>query len=805
MKGIASVLIVHFIALVTSLQLQAQDFRQAPLIIVGDSGVAAPDQLVIVTGNILTGENQGVSSATISADFFKYFDYSDQFGRYYLAMPPGDYNIMVRHLGYRSVYLRLQVVSGGLLNFNLQEGSFDLDEVVITARPIDSNIKGSLSGLTTLGIDEIKGLPALLGEVDLLKSLQLMPGVSSQGEGSSGINVRGGRTDQNLILFNGVPLFNASHSFGFISAFNQDIVRDFSLYKGNVPGQYGGRASSVLEINSRRGNFEKWETQLGVGPITGRITVEGPIRRDTTSMILSGRMAFPNWLLRAADDPNVSGSSSRFADAFASLAHRFNSSSSADVNLYFSNDQFLYSTQFGFDWTNFVGQIDYRFLADRKASPSLSAAFGHYATRLTDPSGVEASTLASGMNYFQFKPSVSYTPNEKHSLTGGMEVIGYFNQPQKLEGYEGNPLVNPQQVAQDKGLEMSAFINDDFELSEKISFSAGLRYSHYLQLGPDTLFHYQEGLPKTVNSITDTSYYSQGEVMSSYGGLEPRISLRYSLNELMSIKASYNRMRQYLHQVSNFATPTPVDVWQVSTTYLPPQVADNYSLGVFANARENRFETSLEFFYKNVNNLVEYKDFPELLLNSHLETELLSGRGRAYGGEIYARKLKGSLTGWISYTYTYSEVRVDSTATSEGINGGAWYPSGFNRPHAFNFVLNRSLRNRSSFSLIVQYLSGRPITAIETSYVSGGTVVPVYSIRNKYDTPAYLRFDVSLTIGSILRVDDSLVISIYNLFGRDNAYSVFYQRPWLNYYVPKPYQLSVLGVAMPSITYNVKF
>lgn len=785
----------------------AQDFQEAPLIVVGDSGVADPNSLVIITGRIFSGpDKEPVSSATVSADFFKYFDYADQYGRYYLAMPPGQYNMIVRHLGFSPAYFRLTVKSGGLMNIELQEGAFDLEEVVISSRPIDSNIKGSLSGLTTLGMNEIKALPALLGEVDLVRSLQLMPGVSSQGEGASGINVRGGRTDQNLMLLNGVPIFNASHAFGFISSFNQDIVRDFSLYKGNVPGQYGGRAASVLEINTRRGDFSEWQAQLGIGPITARATVEGPIRKDTTSLLLSGRLAFPGWMLRIADDPNVSTSKSNFGDAYASLSHRFSPASSADFSCYYSQDGFTYSSQFGFDWSNLVAQADYRFRADRKASPGIGLAFGSYKSKLADPSGPDASQLTTGMNYLQFKPQVSYTPDEKHSIAAGAEAIAYFTKPQELSGYQGNSAIVSRTVSQDKGVELSAFVNDEFEISERWALSAGMRYSHYVQLGTDTVYSYSENAPRALSTIVDTSYYGPGEVIAGYGGLEPRVSARFSINGQTSLKASYNRMRQYLHQVSNFSTPTPVDIWQMSTPYLKPQIADNYSIGYYINTRENRSEVSFELFYKKITNLIDYKDFPELFLTPHIETELVSGRGRTYGGEFYARKLKGYVTGWISYTYTHSEVRIDSSALAEGINGGNWYPPGYNRPHALNLVVNRALRNKGTLSMIVQYQSGRPVTGIETSYPTNGTVVPVYSTRNKYTTPYYLRFDVSLTIGSVFRrVEDSLVLSIYNLFGRDNAYSVFYQRPWINYYVPKPYQLSIVGVALPSITYAIRF
>lgn len=789
-----------------SLSALAQDEWNTPWIVIGDSALLKPNLKVMVTGNIISDTKQRVTGASVSAETFKYFDYSDQDGRYLLELPPGRYRITVKHVGMKTRYIRLLVLSGGVHNIEMIEGATDLPELVITSRPIDSNVKQSLPGLTKLNVQEIRTLPTLMGEVDILKSLQLMPGVTSVGEGSSGFNVRGGRTDQNLVLLNDVPMFNTSHALGFVSAFSQDIIKDFSLYKGNVPANLGGRASSVVEITSRRGDFEKWNFQGGVGPITSRFTAEGPIQKSRTSLIVGGRISHANWALNMASDPDVSQSKLSFYDGFAGLSHRISANSTADITFYSSRDDFTFSDQFGYSWNNQVVNGKWQALADKKASPVLSVSYGRFQSTLIDPSGIDASQLTNTLNYFQLSETVNYVPDDKHTIVAGFAGIGYFPKAEELNPYQGNPAIIRESASKDHGVEFSLFANDDYQVSEKFSISLGLRYSQYTHLGADTVYSYTQGLPRTVASIEDTSYYSDFESIRSYGGLEPRISARINLTSNQSIKLSYNRMRQYIHLISNTTAPTPIDLWQVSNEYLPPQIADNFSLGYFLNMNENEWESSAEVFYKNMQNLVEYKDFPTLFLNSHLETELLTGTGRAYGAELYVRRLKGKWTGWISYTYSQTKVKVPSTNGSESINDGKWYPSNYNKPHTLNLVIDRRLRNKGAFSFIFTYNSGRPLTAIESSYLTGGTVVPVYSERNKYTIPDYFRVDFSFTIGNIIKkIDDSLVFSVYNLFGRDNAYSVFYQRPANNYFIPKPYKLSVLGSALPSLTYNFRF
>lgn len=793
------------ISLISSpLAAQGVDEWDVPWTVVGDSADYFDGNVVTVTGTIRNESGQPISGASISAESFKHFDHADANGKYALTLPAGRYRVLIRHIGYKALRMRLSVMSTGVLDITMEEGVTNLAEVTILSRAIDSNVKESLPGLTTLNVQEIKTLPTMMGEVDVLKSLQLMPGVSSVGEGSSAFNVRGGRMDQNLVLFNDVPLFSTTHALGFVSAFNQDVLKDFSLYKGNVPAEYGGRASSVLRISTRRGDFDKWSLQGGVGPISSRIAVEGPIVPGKTSLLVAGRGSHANWVLKKVDDPDVSNSRLSFYDGFAGLSHRFSPNSIADVTFYASHDDFRFSDQFGYRYDNYVANARYQALANRKASPILSLSYGRFNSTLIDPYGLDASELTNTMNYFVASENVNYEPNEKHEIVAGISGTGYFPEVERIRGYKGNTNISQQEVPKNNGLELAIYAGDDFKVSDKFSVAFGLRYSHYAHLGPDTVFNYAEGQPKLPENITDTTYYKSGQTIQSFGGLEPRISARISLAPNQSIKVSYNRMRQYIHLISNTTAPTPIDLWQVSNGYLPPQIADNYSVGYFLNIRNNAWETSAELFYKKMQNLVEYKDFAQLYLNNHLETELLTGRGRAYGGELYIRRIKGRLTGWVSYTYTQTQVQVQGD--HESINGGEWFATNYNKPHTFNFVLERKFVKNGAFSLIATYASGRPLTAIETSYIVNGTVVPVYSKRNQYKMPDYFRVDVSITVGNVFRkIEDSIVFSVYNLFARENAYSVFYQRPASNYFIPKAYKLSILGAALPSLTYNFKF
>ncbi len=795
---------LFFVMFFNSKVSRSQESWDFPFTVIGDS--TRRDQKAVLTGVIINSSSkETLAGAHLSFDFYKYYGRTDQYGKFAFELPQGNYKLTIKYIGMKPVYKRLKVFSTGLLNIEMEEG-FELPEVVVSDRALDTNIKESLGGLAKFSIQEIKKLPAFMGEVDILKSIQTLPGVTSVGEGSSGFNVRGGRADQNLILFNGTPIFNSSHALGFVPGFNQDAIKNFSLYKGNVPANYGGRASSVLEINTKSGDFEKWQFQGGVGLISSRFLAEGPLIKNKTSLLTAFRTSNSDWVLRQVENPDVKNSSFNFYDANITLAHKFTTASILRLNLYSSNDFFRFSQRFGFEWQNYLANVEWKSHTDRKLSPTLNIAFGEYRSNLIDPTITNPSQLKNALIYYNIKETLDYVPNEKHSIKGGVEATAYLPSAEELSGYNGNKSIVGKKVEKNHGIESALFLNDEYQFSETISMTGGLRYSVYNQIGSANVFTYQPNVPKVEGSIIDTLKYGTGALIKTYQGLEPRVSARFTLSESQSIKISYNKMRQYIHQISNTTAPTPVDIWQVSTAYLPPQIANNYSIGYFRNLKDNMFETSAELFYKSMDNLIEYKDFPSLYLNQHIETELLSGKGRAYGGEVYIRKLKGKWTGWISYTYSQTQVNVSSINPSETINGGKWYPSNYNKPHNISIVGNRRMGKAAAFSFIFNYTSGRPLTAVETSYITSGTVVPVYSDRNQYNIPDYIRLDLSLTINSVFKkLDDSLVISFYNFLGRSNAYSVFYQRPQSNYFIPKPYQLSVLGSTLPSITYNFKF
>ncbi|MEO5976211.1 MAG: TonB-dependent receptor, partial [Chryseolinea sp.] len=407
--------------------------------------------------------------------------------------------------------------------------------------------------------------------------------------------------------------------------------------------------------------------------------------------------------------------------------------------------------------------------------------------------------------YIQLKETLSLSPIDDHELNFGLEVNQYAMQPEKSTPYGENSTVVAAEYSRSTGREMSLFINDEYDLSEKISLSFGLRGTCYQNLGKAKVFSYQRDTARTALTITDTTYYGSNKVIKTFGGLEPRVSARFSITPTSSIKMGYNRLRQYISLISNTTAPTPVDLWQVATPYILPQTGDNFSLGYYRNFKENIFETYLEGFYKKTKNLVEYKDFAQLLRNDHLETELVEGIGKSYGVELFLRKTRGNWTGWIAYTYSRSFVKVAESSMQKNINGGAWYPSNYDKPNAVSIVTNRKVGNNGSFGFNIIYATGRPVSAITSNYNSNGTVVPVFSGRNQYRIPDYLRFDISLTIGDIFKkVKDDLTLSIYNLLGRKNAYSVYYQRLGSTP-LPESYKLSLLGSALPSITYNITF
>lgn len=728
---------------------------------------------------------------------------TDRFGTYLLNIPPGLHKVTFRHVSKIPVFTQVTLYENGVINLSMEEKSYELEGVVVLSDQPDRNVRDPITGVTKLTATELRAIPAFMGEADIFKGLQMLPGVSSVGEGTSGINVRGAKTDQNLLLMNEALVLSSNHALGFLSAFNTDVTETFTLYKGNLPAGYGGRAGSALDIRMKEGDKENWGGQVGIGTSNGRLLIEGPLAKDKVSLILGGRISNTNWLLKQARDFDVQKSKLNFYDAYAGLSWEIAKGHNLTLNTLLTSDYFKFSEEFGYDWANRVSSLTYKGILGENLSVSVLIADGNFNNAFFDPEGIDAASVDNGMNYQQGKASVTWA-NDKLAVTTGVESIYYRGKSEKLSPYNTQSSIQPEKIGKERGIEFSAFASLEWEIGEKTGIVGGLRYSTYSQLGPDTVYQYADIGAITKERITGSTPVTSGKI-KSYSGLEPRISLRHNLNETLSVKTSYSRLFQYIQSVSNTFGPTPIDLWQLSTTYIPPQQSDSFSFGIFKNTKDNRWEFSVDGFYRITQNQVEYRDFANIFLNPHMETELVFGEGKAYGGEFLIKKNLGKATGWIAYTYSRSFFRSTGEFPEEQINNGEWYPSNYDKPHEVNFILSRKMYPRGLFNFTVNYATGRPINAVNSSYMLGGLVVPEYSGRNEYRIPDYFRVDVSYTVEKVFsKKGDSLNFGIYNLFGRKNAYSIFWQKDGDSQQL-RPFRLAILGAIFPSITYSIQF
>ncbi len=799
--------------LLLPLSVLGQDKKDPDRIAIGDTTLSELPDFATIKGSITDQDDNPVDGASILVEEKQIGTTSDAKGKYILTMAPGNYTIRFSFLGREPVVKKVALYSNGELNVQLRETSLDMEEIIVEGNQYDDNVGGVITGVENVTIREMEEIPVLLGEVDVVNTLKLLPGVSTVGEGASGFNVRGGRTDQNLVLMNGAHLFNSSHVIGLFSVFNPDIIESFTLFKGHIPARYGGKLSSVLDVNLRDGNFEAFKLQGGIGIAASRLTFEGPIG-ENTSYLAAGRATYSDWVLGLAKEPDISGSDASFYDTNLQLTHRFNDLNTATVSYYRSYDNFQFSDQFGYSWGSRLFNFNWTSLTGNNFASSLSAVYGTYSSSYFDPSGVESFNLENGIDYLNLKENILYEISPNQSLNAGLEWNFYDGLPETVEPYNGQSSISADEIAKEQGREMAAYISDDITLGE-LQVSLGLRYSLYQNLGPGQVFIYEPGQPRSTDTIIDTTRFSKGDVIKTYSGFEPRISARLNLGSSSSLKFSYNINRQYNHSISNSTSPTPSDIRQVSNRYIPAQTAYSYSAGYFKNFGDDTWETSAQIYYKDIDDLVEYRNFAELYLNEHMETELLSGTGKSYGLELNLEKTKGSWTGWLAYSFARTFIRIP-TGDQGNINDGDWFPSSYDQPHSLTLVAKRRLGEKSAFAVNLTYKTGRPITAITSSYNTGSTSIPVFSDRNEYRIPNYFRVDVSFTVAENIwknrtvdpnrRYKDSMTIAFYNIFSRDNAFSVFYRRPEdAASLIPKAYKLSVLGAFIPSVTYNFSF
>ncbi|HTQ27014.1 MAG TPA: carboxypeptidase-like regulatory domain-containing protein [Puia sp.] len=751
------------------------------------------------SGEAIAGASIMVDSLTIGVS-------SDQYGYYSIVLSKGRHVLRISSAGMKDTRRQIVLNSDGKMNVEMQEEIVSLKAVTVSAEKT-SNIRSQQMGVSKLSIRTIKQVPVVFGEADVLRVVLTLPGVTSAGEAANGFNVRGGSTDQNLILFNDATIYNPSHLFGFFSAFDPDVIKGIELYKGSIPEKYGGRLSSVLDITGQDGNNKKWTGVAGIGPLTSKLTLEGPIQKDKTSIIVGARTTYSNWILGLLPNTAYQNSKAGFYDVSLHLTHIMNAKNTLYLTGYISNDNFNLSNDTTYRYGNMNANIKWKHLFTNKLYNTITLGTDHYQYSVSSSENpVNAFKLGFKIDQQTFRSDFSYSPGNNHVIDFGLNAVYYKLHPGTFEPVGGQSLVARDVVPPEQGLESALYLGDTYTINSNLVLSAGIRYSMFNYLGPHDVYNYQPGVPKDTTTIIDTSVYSSNKIIKTYHAPEVRISLRYILNEQSSIKASFNTTQQYIHMLSNTVTISPTDIWKLSDPHIQPQQGAQFSLGYYRNFKSNAIEASVEAYYKTIRHYMDYKSGASLLLNSHIETDVINTNGMAYGIEFLLKKNSGRLNGWLSYTYSRTFLKQDDPLAGQTINEGNYYPASFDKPNNVNLIGNYRFSLRYSLSLNVVYSTGRPITLPIAVFYRGSTIGLLYSDRNQYRIPDYFRTDLSFTIEGNHKVKqkthNSWSFGVYNLTARQNAYSVYYV---VENGKVQGYQLSIFGTAIPFVTFNLKF
>ncbi|WP_289021069.1 TonB-dependent receptor [uncultured Salegentibacter sp.] len=736
---------------------------------------------------------------------------TNEYGFYSIKLPKGTYTIEISYLGFQSIKETISIDGDTTFNTALTASSENLNEVVITSSNEGFNLKNPEMSVNKLSINSIQKLPVVFGEVDVIKSLLLLPGVSNAGEGASGFNVRGGAVDQNLILLDEATIFNSSHLFGFFSVFNPDAIKDLKLYKGGIPAKYGGRVSSVLDIYQRDGNSRTFEAQGGIGVISSRLLAEGPIVKDKGSFLVGGRSSYAHLFLKLADNPNIA----YFYDLNAKLTYSINDDNKLLFSGYFGRDVFDINQNFINTYGNSVFNLRWNHLVSDDIFTNLSLIYSDYYYGLTlDFVGFN---WDSGIKNLNIKYDFNHYLNDTFQLEYGIHNTYHEFNPGEIEPIDEKSGINYFKLTNKYAFENATYFSVEHKISNSFSAEYGLRFSNFFRLGQDSFNEYRDDNPIIYNESLDIyeeaepineKTYSRSEVIKTYSNLEPRLALAYNFNDTQSIKASYNRMAQYLHLISNTSSPTPLDVWAPSGPFIQPQILDQYALGYFRKFQQGTYTLESEVFYKDIQNRIDYVNGANLIANNNIETIILNGRSRAYGLEVLAKKNKGRLTGWLAYTLSKSEQQTPGrTPIESGINNGKWYATSYDKTHDINLTGTYDYNSKWDFSLNFALQTGLPVTYPTGKYNFNGINVPVYGDRNSNRLPAYHRLDLSATYVPKPNKKDGLQSSwnfgIYNVYNRKNANSISFREndeTGRN----EAAKLSLFGI-IPSVTYNFKF
>jgi len=727
-------------------------------------------------------------------------------GFYEITLAAGATVLQTQAIGIASVEKRVILYSDGQLNFNLQESAEQLDEVTVKGN-LRKNIEKVITGVVELDIAEIKTIPLVLGERDILKTAITLPGITNAGEGAAGYNVRGGRTDQNLILLDEAVIYNPSHFFGIFSALNPFTTNTVSIYKGSIPAEFGGRVSSVFDIRTKDAQTKKFGGEASFGPVTSNLALEIPIVQDKSGLLVGGRSTYSNWILNSLDDPELKNSSASFYDIIGKYDHRIDENNTISATGYYSRDAFSITSDSLYSYSNRLFSLKWNRQLNERNSMNLLLANSQYGFNIEfDGNSENDFNLGYRINETEIKLKLFKLYKKSHKINYGLSSKLYLVAPGRVDPLGDNSIVRPLDIQNEKGWESAIFVSDNYTINEKFSVDIGLRYSFYAALGKSSQPIYEEGVPKNSASLLEIKEFGNNEFIKTYGGPEARVSARYFLAPTFSVKAAYNNTFQYIHTLTNNTTVSPTDTWKLSDNNIKPQRANQVSLGFFKNFDENRYELSLEGYYKRLNNILDYKVGAQLLLNESIETEVLQGEGKAYGVELLLKKNEGKLNGWLGYTYSRSFIQLASEFPEEQINGGAYFPSNFDKPHDVSLVTNYKFTKRFSFSANFVYQTGRPVTFPIGAYRLNGAEYALYSDRNQFRIPDFYRLDLSFNVEGNHKIKKFAHsfwnVSVYNVLGRNNPFSVFFVT---EDGALKAYQSSIFAIPIPTITYNFKF
>ncbi|MCG6186923.1 TonB-dependent receptor [Maribellus maritimus] len=753
------------------------------------------DDNITISGYVKSAETgEGLIGSTIYVEELKTGTATNAYGFYSLTLPKGNYTVRYSYIGYENVSVPSERITDNTKDIELQPASTEMDEIVIRSEAEDKNIRKAQMGVTKLSPKETKMIPVILGEQDILKTIQLLPGVSSGIEGTSGFYVRGGGVDQNLIILDEAPVYSASHLMGFFSVFNSDAIKDLELYKGNAPANYGGRLSSILNIQMNDGNSKKFTTSGGLGLLSSRLTLESPIVKDKGSFIISGRRSYADMFMVFSKDRTQQKTDLYFYDLNAKANYKINDNNRIYLSGYLGRDVFNIDELFALKWGNKTGTFRWNHVFNNKLFLNSSLIYSDYDYGFGYNFSDNMIYIKSGIRDINWKEDFQYYINSNNTLKFGVNAIYHYYQPGKINA-DKDDLFNSLLMNEKHAFEGAFYVSHNWNISDKIKVTYGLRYSGFMAVGPDTVYTYNEK-----DERVNTEVFSEGEVVKKYKNIEPRATFNIILNKRNSIKFSYARNAQYVHLLSNSSASLPTDLWIPSSKNVKPQVADQLALGFYKNFNNNMFETSIEVYHKDLMNQIDYQNGAEILLNDDVESQLVFGKGRAYGLELYIKKQTGKLTGWIGYTLSRTEKSMDE------IDNGNWFPAKQDRTHDISVVGMYQLNEKWNLSANWVYNTGNAVTFPSGKYTLDGFTVPVYTKRNGYRMPDYHRLDLGATYTpkKKKRFESSWNFSIYNAYGRRNAFSITFQGNENN-----PTQTEAMRLALfqmiPSVTYNFKF